>query len=603
MPINRIDEDEINKDSVKLKLLIRLFSYLRPYKLQVALALFLMGVVTGVELLNPYLLKVAIDRYIAAKNLTGLVLLGLIMILTKLVSMFCTRKRIRLMAAMTNKIHITIRQDLYTHLQQLSLSFFDRRPAGKILARVIGDVNSLSSLFNNSVTSLIPDLATIIAVILIMLSMNYRLALASFLMLPVLIIFMGLVEIVSHRRWQVFRKKSSNLNAFTHENFSGIRVVQSFTAENQTTRDYSQLLRENFQAFIRAVRLNDLFWPSVELSWGIGTIVVFWYGIRLLNTGTVTIGLLVAFSGYVSMFWRPVMNISNFYNTLVSNLSGAERIFELMDIEPTIQEAEAAQPLPVLRGEVEFKEVTFGYVDGQIVLDKVSFRVNPGETVALVGPTGAGKTSIINLIGRFFEPQSGAVFIDGYDVQKVTLESLRRQMGVVLQDTFLFSGRIIDNIRYGRLTATDEDCITAAKAVHAHDFIIKLENGYDTEVQERGSRLSFGQRQQIAFARALVAEPRILILDEATAGIDTQTERLLQQGIEQLLSGRTSFVIAHRLSTIVNADRIMLIDQGRIIEMGPHQELLSKKGSYYQLFMAQFRFLAEEKAVAARLSR
>ncbi|NLW57069.1 MAG: ABC transporter ATP-binding protein [Firmicutes bacterium] len=560
-----------------------------------------MGIVSGVELLNPYLLKVAIDRYIATKNLNGLLFLGLVMSITILVSMFCTRKRISLMAKITNQIHLTIRQELYAHLQKLSLSFFDHRPAGKILARVIGDVNSLNNLFNTSVTGLIPDLATIIAVIIIMLAMNYRLALASFLMLPVLIIFLGAVEIVSHRRWQIFRQKSSNLNAFTHEHFSGIKVVQSFTAEEQTKKDFHFLLRENFEAFIRAVRLNDLFWPSVELSWGIGTIIVFWYGTRLLNTGTVTIGLLVAFSGYVSMFWRPVMNISNFYNTLVSNLSGAERIYELMDIEPSIQEAEDAVTLPTLRGEVEFKDVTFGYQDGQIVLDQVSFRVAPGETVALVGPTGAGKTSIINLIGRFFQPQSGLILIDGFDLQKVTLESLRGQMGWVLQDTFLFSGRIIDNIRYGRLTATDEECIAAAKAVHAHEFITKLENGYDTEVQERGARLSFGQRQQIAFARALVANPRILILDEATAGIDTHTERLLQQGIARLLAGRTSFIIAHRLSTIVNADRIMLIDQGRIIEMGNHQELLHKKGYYYQLFMAQFRFLAAKEEPVTRL--
>ncbi len=558
-----------------------------------------MGIVTGAELLNPYLLKLAIDQYIVAKNLSGLLRLGLIMIMIKLISMFCTRGRIKIMSEMTNKIHLTIRHDLYTHIQKLSLSFFDNRPIGKILARVIGDVNSLNNLFNSSVTNLIPDIATIIAVIAIMLSMNYRLALASFVTLPFLVIFMGAVEIVSHQRWHIFRRKSSNTNAFTHENFSGIRIVQSFTAEKRTSRSFKQLLGENLNAFIRAVRLNDLFWPSVELSWGIGTVAVFWYGIRLLNTGTITIGLLVAFSGYVSMFWRPIMNISSFYNTLVSNISGAERIFEIMDIKPTIYDLKGAVSLPPIKGEVVFKNVTFGYEDEQIVLDHVSFNVNPGETVALVGPTGAGKTSIINLISRFFEPQEGEVLIDGYDIQKVTLESLRSQMGVVLQDTFLFSGSIIDNIRYGRLNATDEECIAAAKAVHAHDFIVKMEKGYQTEVQERGSRLSFGQRQQIAFARALLAAPQILILDEATAGIDTHTERLLQKGIEQLLVGRTSFVIAHRLSTIINADRIMVIDQGHIVEMGTHNELLKLKGIYYQLYIAQFKFLTEEKEISA----
>jgi ATP-binding cassette subfamily B protein len=597
LPINKAQKK--NNNSIKIAVIIRLFSYFKPYKLQVVLTILLMGIVTGAELLNPYLLKLAIDQYIVAKNLSGLLRLGLIMIMIKLISMFCTRGRIKIMSEMTNKIHLTIRHDLYTHIQKLSLSFFDNRPIGKILARVIGDVNSLNNLFNSSVTNLIPDIATIIAVIAIMLSMNYRLALASFVTLPFLVIFMGAVEIVSHQRWHIFRRKSSNTNAFTHENFSGIRIVQSFTAEKRTSRSFKQLLGENLNAFIRAVRLNDLFWPSVELSWGIGTVAVFWYGIRLLNTGTITIGLLVAFSGYVSMFWRPIMNISSFYNTLVSNISGAERIFEIMDIKPTIYDLKGAVSLPPIKGEVVFKNVTFGYEDEQIVLDHVSFNVNPGETVALVGPTGAGKTSIINLISRFFEPQEGEVLIDGYDIQKVTLESLRSQMGVVLQDTFLFSGSIIDNIRYGRLNATDEECIAAAKAVHAHDFIVKMEKGYQTEVQERGSRLSFGQRQQIAFARALLAAPQILILDEATAGIDTHTERLLQKGIEQLLVGRTSFVIAHRLSTIINADRIMVIDQGHIVEMGTHNELLKLKGIYYQLYIAQFKFLTEEKEISA----
>lgn len=595
MSIIYLKDDEGVKETVRIDIILRLFSYLRPYKRLVGEVIILIGIVTGVSLLNPYFMKMAIDEYISAKNISGLLLLGLGMVAMNLIAVFCARSQIKFVSGITNRILLTTRQELFAHIQKLPLSYFDSRPVGKILARIIGDVNSLSDLFTNSITSLIPDMATIIAVMVIMLSMNYQLALASFIALPFLVGFMSMVEVVSHRRWRTHRKKTSNANAFTHENFSGIRVIQSFTAEQRTSSDFKILLRECVKAFISAVRINNCFWPSVEMSWGIGTIVVFWFGVKLLNTGTITIGLLVAFSGYISMFWRPVMNISNFYNILVSNMSGAERIFEILDIEPAIKDMEGAIPLPEIKGEVTFKNVTFGYEDGQRVLENINFQVNPGESIALVGPTGAGKTSIINLIGRFFDAQEGEILIDGYNVKEITMESLRSQMGLVLQDTFLFSGSIRDNIRYGKLDATEDEIIAAAQAVQAHDFIMKLEHGYETNVNERGSRLSFGQRQQIAFARALLADPRILILDEATAGMDTHTERLIQKGIERLLAGRTSFVIAHRLSTIRNADRIMVIDEGRIKEEGTHDQLLRAKGLYYQLFMAQYKFLGEEK--------
>lgn len=595
MSIIYLKDDEGVKETVRIDIILRLFSYLRPYKRLVGEVIILIGIVTGVSLLNPYFMKMAIDEYISAKNISGLLLLGSGMVAMNLIAVFCARSQIKFVSGITNRILLTTRQELFAHIQKLPLSYFDSRPVGKILARIIGDVNSLSDLFTNSITSLIPDMATIIAVMVIMLSMNYQLALASFIALPFLVGFMSMVEVVSHRRWRTHRKKTSNANAFTHENFSGIRVIQSFTAEQRTSSDFKILLRECVKAFISAVRINNCFWPSVEMSWGIGTIVVFWFGVKLLNTGTITIGLLVAFSGYISMFWRPVMNISNFYNILVSNMSGAERIFEILDIEPAIKDMEGAIPLPEIKGEVTFKNVTFGYEDGQRVLENINFQVNPGESIALVGPTGAGKTSIINLIGRFFDAQEGEVLIDGYNVKEITMESLRSQMGLVLQDTFLFSGSIRDNVRYGKLDATEDEIIAAAQAVQAHDFIMKLEHGYETNVNERGSRLSFGQRQQIAFARALLADPRILILDEATAGMDTHTERLIQKGIERLLAGRTSFVIAHRLSTIRNADRIMVIDEGRIKEEGTHDQLLRAKGLYYQLFMAQYKFLGEEK--------
>jgi ATP-binding cassette subfamily B protein len=506
--------------------------------------------------------------------------------------MFASRLRINMMASVTNKILVNIRHELYCHIQKLSFSFFDNRPVGKILARVIGDVNSLQELFTNSVTSLIPEVLTLICVTIAMFTMNYRLALVSIIVVPILAAALFCVETFSRRRWQVFRKKRSNLNAFTHEDFSGIRLVQGFAGEKKTTSTFMEYVSDMTGSFLRAVRLNDLFWPFVELSGGIGTVLVYWYSTKLVGI-SISIGTLVAFTWYITMFWRPIFNITNFYNTLITNFAAAERIFDIMDIEPEIVSMQNAVKMPKIKGMVEFRNVTFGYDDGTVVLDNVSFKVNPGETVALVGPTGAGKTTIVNLISRFYDSQSGEVVLDGKNVKDVDVESLRSQMGIMLQDTFLFSTTIMENIRYGRLDATDEEVINAAKAVNAHEFIMKLEKGYDTEVNERGSRLSVGQRQLVSFARALLANPRILILDEATSNIDTFTERLVQMGIKKLLYGRTSFVIAHRLSTIRDCDRIMVIDNGQIIESGSHSELMKCQGLYYDLYMSQYKFLNE----------
>ncbi|OQX93091.1 MAG: multidrug ABC transporter ATP-binding protein [Tenericutes bacterium 4572_104] len=482
-----------------------------------------------------------------------------------------------------------IRQELYEHIQKLSFNFFDNRPVGKILARVIGDVNSLKNILTSSVITLIPDFVSVIVVLVIMMILNFRLALAALSMLPLLIFGMYFIEVRAHKRWQKFRKKSSNLNAFTHEDFSGIKVVQSFTAEAQTSKTFAKLLRDLNKSFMSAIRLNDLFWPMVELSWGIGVVLVFFIGVRLLDTGSITVGLLVAFISYISMFWNPIMNLSNFYNQLITNLAGAERIFEILDIEPDISDESEAREMPPIKGDVRFNKVTFSY-DGKVeVLKDLSFHIKEGETIALVGPTGAGKTTIVNLISRFYDINEGVIMIDNYNIKGVSIESLRGQMGIMTQDTFLFSGTIADNIRYGKLNATDEEIIAAAKAVHAHEFIMGFEDGYKTKINERGSKLSVGQRQLIAFARTMIAKPSILMLDEATSSIDTRTERLVQQGIESLLENRTSFVIAHRLSTIQKADRIMVVDKQGITESGSHDELMNRKGHYYDLYMAQFK--------------
>jgi ATP-binding cassette subfamily B multidrug efflux pump len=599
MPINNFREDEKLNESLNLDIIKRLLTYLKPHKGAVVKTLLLMAVVITVELLNPIFLKTGIDKYIKVKDVKSLMILGGGMILLNAVSMICSRFRIMTMGRVSNKILLTIRQQLYTHIQKLSFSFFDNRPIGKILARIIGDVNSLNDLFTNCVTSLVPEIVKITAVAVIMMLMNYRLGLVALATLPVMVVAMFFVMTVSRKRWQDFRKKTSNMNAFTHEDFSGIRVVQSFAAEKETSETFLQLVKEQMSSFVKAVRMNDFFWPIVEMSWGVGSILVFWCGASLISTNSITPGLLVAFTSYVSMFWQPIMNISNFYNQLVTNMSGAERIFEILDIDPDIKDRLEARPMPAIRGDVSFRNVTFGYDQDQPVLKDVSFDVSAGQTIALVGTTGAGKTTVVNLISRFYEVSDGAVLIDGHNLNHVMLETLRGQIGLMPQDTFLFSTTIKENIKYGKLDATDEEVIAAAKAVSAHDFIMKFEKGYDTDVNERGTRLSAGQRQLIAFARTMLADPRILILDEATASIDTHTERLVQQGIRKLLKGRTSFVIAHRLSTIRNADRIIVIEEGGIVESGTHEELIRRQGQYYNLYISQFKFLNDEEENAS----
>lgn len=598
MPINNFKDDEILEQSLNITIIKRLLGYLKPYGKAVIKVLGLMSVAIAVELVNPYFMKLGIDKFIKEGDRKNLLLLGGVMILVNALAMVCSRFRIVIMGKVSNKILLTIRQQLYTHIQKLSFFFFDNRPTGKILARIIGDVNSLHDLFTNSVTSLIPEFIKIVSVVVIMMIMNYRLAFVALATLPVMMVVMFTLSTISRKRWQLFRKKSSNLNAFTHEDFSGIRVVQSFAAERDTSDTFTSLCNDWRLAFNRAVRIGDTFWPLVEVSWGAGTILVFWLGASLIETNSITPGLLVAFSSYVSMFWQPIMSVSNFYNQLVTNMSGAERIFEILDIEPEIKDRPTAITMPKIKGDVSFRKVNFGYDEGQEVLKDVCFDVAAGQTIALVGSTGAGKTTVVNLIGRFYEVTSGEVLIDGINLNNVTLESLRGQIGMMPQDTFLFATTIKENIRYGKLDATDEEIIAAAKAVSAHDFIMKFEKGYDTDVNERGTRLSAGQRQLIAFARALLADPRILILDEATASIDTHTERLVQQGIKKLLKGRTSFVIAHRLSTIRNADRIMVIEDGGIVETGTHEELISLRGQYYNLYTSQFRFLNDKESVS-----
>lgn len=590
MSINSVKEDEEQKDSVKIKVIMRLFGYMLKYKKQIVFVLVCMFIALGISIVNPLLLQRAIDVDIVNGNWKGLVIIVAVSLVLSIIYMVSARMWMKTMAHVSNDVLLTIRDELYTHIQTLSFSFFDSRPTGKILSRVIGDVNSLKDVIQSTVTQLLPDFLTVIVVLVMMIIVNPYLTLSAVAALPVIFAGMYITEILAHKRWQVFRKKSSNISAFVHEDLSGIGIVQSFTAEKESEKEFDGLVKEHQKSFIKAVALADVFSPTIEISWGIGTFLLYFIGIRKLGTDAVGVGTYTAFAIYLSMFWGPIRNLASYYNKLVTNISAAERVFDIMDTPADVTDSEDAIELGDIKGHVQFEHVGFAYPDEPDVkvLDDVNFDIRPGETIALVGPTGAGKTTIVSLISRFYNATEGRVLVDGMDIKDVTLASLRHRMGVMTQDNFLFSGTIRENIKYGRRDATDEEMVAAAKAVHAHQFIMQLEKGYDTEISERGARLSIGQRQLLAFARTMVSNPAILVLDEATSSIDTHTEILVQQGIESLLKGRTSFVIAHRLSTIKNADRIFVIDEGGIKEAGTHEELMKAKGEYFELYEAQF---------------
>ena len=587
MAYNSYKEDEKSVEKSKLQTHKRLLSYLLKYKWTIVLVLMLMGYCVVVSLINPLIIESAIDNHIGNKDYIGLYKLLIIALIINLIATFAIKLRMYIMAKMCNQILLTIRQELYTHIQKLGFKFFDSRPTGKILSRIIGDINSLKDVLSNCVTTLIPDFITVCAVVIIMFSKNPKLAVAALISTPFMAIAITMIQVKAHPRWQTFRKKSSNLNAFLHEDMSGMKIIHSFTAEKETEETFDELLNEHKSSFRSAVRLSDCFGSVIDVSWGFGCVALYFIGIVVLKDENISVGTFLAFGTYINMFWQPINNLSNFYNQITTNIAGAERIFEILDTKPEIEDEKGVVDLPDIKGEVTFDHVTFGY-DEEKVLDDVSFVIKPGETIAIVGPTGAGKSTIINLISRFYDANEGRVLLDGYDVKDVSIESLRKQVGTMTQENFIFSGTVKDNIRYGKLDATDEEIIEAAKAVNAHEFIMKLDKGYDTELLERGGGLSIGQKQILALARTMVSKPKILILDEATSSIDTKTELIVQKGIDKLLSGRTSFVIAHRLSTIKRADRIFVVDNGKIIEEGNHRQLLEKKGAYYNLYMAQF---------------
>ena len=587
--------NDVVHESSKVQIIKRLLTYVKPYKLKVIYVVFLLLLVMACSTLTPYLMKISIDTFVADKNVKALLLLGVGLLLLNVFSMILSGIRTIAMSKITNQILVDIRYSLYTHIQTLSFNFFDNRPVGKIISRVVGDVNALQNLLNNSIVNLIPNVFTIIMVVCVMLLLNPALAGICLITMPLLLFAMLFIQIKADNKWKIFREHRSSLIGYTHESLSGMKVIQGFSKKYYAKDKFNTHIGKHSKGFMTAVFTQDFFWPFLTSFRGLSMVILLAAGYFFKKQGNLSLGTLMAFFMYIEMLWRPIINLSSFYNAFVTSMSAGERIFDILDTKSDIVDTNSIKDLPPIKGNIQFDHVTFSYANGErAALKDTSFELKAGEKIALVGETGAGKTTITNLISRFYDPTLGSVKIDGINIKDVTVESLRSQMGIMLQDSFLFSTSIKENIRYGKLDATDEEIIQAAKAVNAHEFIEKLENGYDTDVNERGSRLSLGQRQLIAFARALIADPRILILDEATANIDTETELLVQDGIKKLMKGRTSIVIAHRLSTIRDCDKIFVLSNGKIVEDGNHHDLLLNHGYYHNLYSAQYSFLKQD---------
>lgn len=590
MARNKFDVDEQLQSEFNIGHLKRLFQYIKPYKVQMGVTVLLMLISSVAGLMGPTLIRDAIDNKIPQGDRKGLFLLAGIFLITLVISGICLKLRIRTMSQIGHSIVHNIREDLFRHLQKLPFAYYDSRPHGKILVRVVNYVNSLSDLLSNGLINLVTDLFSLVVILAFMFWMDVKLTLICMAGIPFLMGAIFFIKNTQRIRWQVSSAKQSNMNAYIHESITGMKVTQSFAREEENLKIFQEVSNGYRKSWIDAVKIQFLLGPSVENISMMTTVAVYLIGVSWVGNG-ITVGVLIAFLGYIGRFWMPITNLANFYNSIIIAMAYLERIFEMLDEPLLVEDEPEAYDMPRVMGRVEFDHVTFSYEEGEPILKDISFTVNVGDTIALVGPTGAGKTTVVNLISRFYNIDSGSVRIDEIDIKDVTLKSLRSQMGIMLQDSFIFSGTIIDNIRYSKLDATDEEVIEAAKAVRAHEFIMTLEKGYYTEVNERGSRLSVGQRQLISFARALLADPKILILDEATSSIDTETEILLQEGLERLLKGRTSFIIAHRLSTIKNASKIMYIDRGQIVEAGTHDQLMKRKGPYWKLYTSQYAFM------------
>jgi ATP-binding cassette subfamily B protein len=589
---NTYRQDERLEEPFDIRHLLLASAYIKKYIKQMGLALFLSILGGALGLLAPIITQKAIDDALIHPDIKLLIILSVLLVSVYAVSILFTTIRSKMMVKVSQRIIYDIRKDLFAHLQKLSFQYYDDRPHGKILIRVVNYVNSVSDMLSNGLINIILETINLVIIIIYMFMVDVQMSLVVLCGVPILAVFMLWMKNRQRKAWQAVSNKSSNLNAYLQENIVGARITQIFARENENAKVFEGLSEDCRRTWMKAVRCNNLMWPGIDAISVLIRAAIFLFGIMVFAEGSKSIGTIIAISGYSARFWQPIMNMGNIFNNFLNNMAYLERIFETMDEKVTVADVENAVEMPEIKGHVEFKNVSFSYEEGKEVLHDVSFDVQPGMSIALVGPTGAGKSTIVNLISRFYNVEKGQVLIDGQDISKVTLQSLRSQMGIMMQDSFIFSGTIRDNIAYGKLDATDKEIEEASVKVCADAFIKKMPGGYNTEVKERGSLLSQGQKQLISFARTLISDPKILILDEATSSIDVQTEKALQEGLNKMLKGRTSFIVAHRLSTIRNCDRIMYIDDGGIVETGNHEELMAKHGAYYKLYTTQIEEIA-----------